>query len=227
MRARPRPAVISVLLVAALSLGVFATSSLAVQGTVDTTDELLARSVPFETLRTIGGVTTVERRGERKFRLDFQATYHTDGADQGAPIPDILVRQTTSYPALSDEPQFVGPAALPFRSQLLVLRVKLLGDCFFASDQIGTFVLRDHEKCVRAILTLDGKAFNVSDLLISVNARLSPSSPDGPGKLVVIALFEDPGYPFPIASVGDKSHTTFIMGDFGSRTTIRRIRFFS
>ncbi len=221
-----KPVVRSLLLVAAVAVTVFATSTITIQAASDVTDAQLADAKPFRSLQTVGAVAERVNANQRTFyRMDFRAIFGGEPIASSGAIPDIVIRQVAVYPALSDEPQFVGPAALPFRSQELALRVDLSGKCF---HEVKTgFRLRGKPgECARALLALDGKAFDVTDLFRSLSAFIAPNGPNEPdGRLFVTATFNDPGYGFPIASLGERSQTTLIIGDMGGRTTVRRVVF--
>lgn len=238
MRLRSRPAVISVLTVAAISVGVFVSSGMALQGVTADTGDLLSDDVkPFDSLETSGSVKVKDVRGEQSYRLRFRATFTLPddvvvnqaqalGDEQGA-LPDIVIEEAVRYPTLAvDQVDFVGPVALPFRSQELVLRVEFLGDCLTA-DAKGRMSFGDSDpKCVRASLALDDEGFDVSDLLTSVEGRLWPVGRDkAKWKASFKATFLDPGYAFPIASLGDGSRMTLMVGPYGGTTEVSRISF--
>lgn len=227
MRNTKRPALRSLLLVAAVAVAVFATTTLTIQAASDTTDQELAKAAPFRSLQTTGVVTQKTNVNQRNFySLDFRATFSGDEVVVNGTVPDIVIRQVAAYPTLSNGPQFVGPAALPVKSQELALRVDISGKCFKQTDAGGFRLFGKPAECSRALLVLDGKAFDVTSLLRSLDAFLAPNGPNEPqGRLFTNAVFEDPGYGFPIASLGERSLTTLIIGDFGGRTAVRRVLF--
>lgn len=236
MGARSRPAVLSVLLVVAVSVAVFASSSLALQDISASADDLLTDEVrPFGSLRTSGAVKVDNRRQPPTFRLDFKATFSMGAVEERfdfragqETMPDVVIEQAVRYPKLGDGDQvdFVGPVALPFGSQELVLRVRILGDCF-TSDDKGRLWLRDGDrKCAEATLALDGEGFDVTELLLSIEAHLWPTGRDqATWTLRSKATFQDPGYPFPIVTLGDGSRTTLLIGPFGGSTGVHRVGF--
>jgi len=229
---------LSVLLVIAVSIGVFATSSFAVQSVTASTDDLLTNEVvPFNTLETSGAVEVRDRRGERRYRLTFGATFRlstksTDArsavTDGRSTLPNISVEQVTLLPTLrlANQADFVGQTPLPFRSERLGLRVNILGDCM-KRQTLGSWALLDTGKCASASLALgDGPAFDATDLLLKVEGRVwRPARLKGKLKMKFTATFADPGYGFPIASFGEGSMTVVLFGDEGGTTEVRQISF--
>lgn len=237
MRLRSRPAVLSVLTVLAISVGVFVSSGLALQGVTAPTEDLLSDDIdPFDSLKTSGSVKVKDQRGERTYHLNFRATFTLgdDVADQATALhdeqgglPDVVIEEEVLYPTLAvDQVDFVGPVALPIRSQALVLRVEISGDCLTLGNR-GRMSLGEFDpKCVGASLALAGEGFDVSDLLQSVEGRLWRVGRDkATWKASFKAIFEDPGYSFPIASLGEGSRMTLVVGQYGGSTEVSRIIF--
>ncbi len=233
MPRRPHSAIWPLLLVVSVAFGVFAASSFAVSGVSAGTAELLQDDViRLESVKTSGSVKVDHRRGEKAYRLKFRATLEMgenrgDAAlqDQHA-MPDVVIHQSIRYPllALDDQIEFVGPVGLPFDSHELALGIVLAGACF----EDGDFVF-DHKadvRCVGAQLTLGDVAFEVGDLLTAVRGRVWRTGRDGATvKMKFDATFADPGYPFPITSLGEGSETTVRFGPFGGTSHVQRVSF--
>lgn len=230
MRGRPRPALLSVLLVAAVSVAVFASSSLALQGVTTSAEPLLTDEVrQFAELYTKGEVK-VNAANPDIYRLEFQAVFTVgDNVVEGKltdrpTLPDVTIEQSIHLPTLDEGTEFVGPLALPFSTQELVLRVVIHGDCF-AGDNKGRIKLRFAPGCHDAMLVFDGQAFDAGELVKSMEAKLVPNN-RRPGWWIFKseAVFMSPGYGFPIASLGE-GMTTFLIGDMGGATMVRKVEF--
>lgn len=232
---RSRPAVLSVLLVVAVALAVFASSSFAVSSVTAAGDELLTDDVlPFESVRISGAVKVDDRKGETSYKLSFKATLQmrlvdarTALADEQAGWPDVVIHESIRYPtlALDDQLEFVGPVGLPFDSEELALTIGLAGACF---DEDGAFEFgaKADVRCAAAKLTLGDVAFDVSDLLTKLEGRVWRTGQDRTVvKMKFDASFADPGYPFPITSLGDGSTMTVMFGPFGGTAEVRRVSF--
>lgn len=228
---RSRPALLGVLLVAAVALAVFATSSIAVSSVTSAGDDLLPQDVvPVASVRTSGAVKIVEDDGELEYKLSLKATLQMRQVDARAALadehPDIVIHESIRYPALAldDQVEFVGPVGLPFGSEELALTIALAGGCF---DDDGRFALgKTDVRCADAKLTLGGEAFDVSDLLTELEGRVWRTGRDqATVKMKFDASFADPGYPFPIASLGDGSTISVTFGPFGGTSEVRRVSF--
>lgn len=235
MRMRSRPAVLGILLVVAVSVAVFATSSLALPGTAAPDEEVMADARPFDSLKTSGSLRVFEKRGETTYRLNFKATFTIgdDAAGAGPSLwaepgmlPDVLIDQRILSPRVVDQVAFVGAVGFPFESAETGLRVQITGDCFTAEKATRLVLADDAAECVEAMLTVDDRGFEVGELLKSVEGRLWQVGKDGmTWKIRFDAEFSDPGYAFPITSIGEGSTTMFRLGDFGGMTEVRRVRF--
>ncbi len=228
-----RSAVLSLVVVVAVALAAFASASFAVQGVTTTGDVLTDDIKPVESLRMSGAVKVDDRRGDRTYKMSFQATLRMHRND--APIaqgddtgnwPDVVIHQSIRYPVPGgDQVEFVGPVGLPFDSEELALRIGLLGACF---DADGRFVpdTQVDARCSGASLTLGDETFDVGDLLTAVDGRVWRTGRDGATvKMKLSAAFADPGYPFPITSLGDGSTITVMFGPFGGTTEVGRVSF--
>lgn len=228
-----RPAASGLFLVAAVAFGVFAASSFAISGAATGPTELLDDDVlRFESIKTSGSVKVDDRHGEKAYRMSFRATLRMSPRDlRAAPLdehhtPDVVIHQSIHYPllVLDDQIDFVGPAGLPFESHELALGITLAGECF----EDGEFVF-DHKadvRCAGALLTLGDVAFEVGDLLTAVKGRVWLTGRQGDTvKMRFHATFADPGYPFPITSLGEGSETTVLFGPFGGTDEVRKVSF--
>jgi len=234
MRTRTPAAVTGIGLVIAVTIGVFASASFATQGLVSRQGDVITDDVrPMDDLRTHGSVKAFERKGTSGYSLDFTATFTpAPGGDNQLTrvderVPDLTMVQSMSYPTLSDQQEFVGPVRLPFASQTLRLQVKMSGECFEAVGKNGGYRLQGFEpKCTEAWLSLGDQSFNVSDLFIDVDSRLKAVGRDGKRWMWrATATFEDPGYGFPIVSLGQGGSTTVVVGDMGGVTSTGKVKF--
>ncbi len=234
MRTRTPAAVTGIGLVIAVTIGVFASASFATQGLVTQQGDMITDDVrPMDDLRTRGSVKVFEHKGVSGYSLDFTATFTPSpgGDDQLAKVdervPDLTMVQWMSYPTLSDQQEFVGPVRLPFESQTLRLQVELNGECFEPAGKDGGYQLRGFDpKCTEAWLFLGGTGYDVSDLFIDVDSRLKAVGRDGQTWMWrATATFEDPGYGFPIVSLGQGGWTEVVVGDMGGTTSTGKVKF--
>lgn len=236
MKRGSRPGVLSVLLVFVVSFVVFASSSLAMQDVTASNDELLTEDVErFESVETSGAVKVKERRGELYYDLSFRATLRMPQVDARKALtdqlnerPDVVIAQRIRYPVLAEtQTDFIGPVGLPFDSEELALVINLAGPCF---DEEGVFQFGNDEqldvKCADAKLVLGDEAFDASELLTKLKGKVWHTGRyKATVKMHFQASFADPGYPFPITSIGDGSETTVMYGPFGGTTDVRRVSF--
>ena len=227
MSPRSRPAFLGILLVLALSVGVFASSSLALQDVSVAQEELLGEEVrPFSLLRTSGGVKANNPAEPAVYRMSFRAVLGVGEGEELVPdqrMGDVIFEQTMEYPVLSDPQSFVGPVGLPFASEHLGIQVIIPGDCFVLDDR-KVFRVADR-RCGKGVLTLGGQAFDVTELLRKVDVRLRALNEQGTKWVLwAEASFNQPGYGFPIATLGGGG-STLIIGDFGGTTLLRSINF--
>lgn len=233
MRSRSRMAVTSIGLVVAISAGVFASASFATKGMVSQQDDVLTEDIArMPSLRTRGGVKVFHQGESTMYRLDFTATFTPtpDGEkalhhDNGG-APDLVMMQSIGYPTLSDQQEYVGPVGLPFSSQQLQLTVQMNGECFEPFANAGWRLVDDSAKCVQAWLALGDAAFDVTELFAGVDSRLMAVGRDGRTWMWRSdASFRDPGYPFPIASLGNGGSMTVVIGDMGGTVDIGGVKF--
>lgn len=233
MRNRTRTAITSIGLVVTISAGVFASASFATKGMVSQQSDLLTDEVgEMPSLRTRGGVKVVHKGESSAYRLDFTATFtatpdgekrlHDD--EQGA--PDVAMRQSIGFPTLSDRQEFVGPVGLPFSSQALELTVRMEGDCFEPFANNGWRLADDSDKCVQATLALGDEAFDVTELFMEADSRLMQVGRDGRTWMWRSnASFSNPGYAFPIASLGQGGSMSVVIGNMGGTVDIGGVKF--
>lgn len=237
---RRRPAVLSILLVAAVAVGVFATSSLAVPNTLSRGDPRVAQwDIPFESLRFDGGVRPNDTFEPTRHRLRSRAIFTLTPAGEdilhpGQPtIPDLTIVQSVAYPTqVAAGAQFAGPLALPFGTQELVLTITLYGECFEPTFKGGFRLRPTGPECAAASLQLvGGENFDVTGLLVSVDARLFYLAERGATwALTGGATFDDPGYSFPIATTGRGGASWLLIGPpsaplIGGMAGIRYVEF--
>lgn len=228
-----RSAVLGVFLVVAVALAVFASSSFAVQNVTASGDDLLTEDVVrFASVRTSGAVKADARHDG--YRLSFRATLHMSKVDAKSALandqqemPDVVIHQVTRLPTFdgpNDQVDFVGPLQLPFGSEALALQIVLSGQCF---DQDGVFHAgKGDVRCAEAKLTLGGESFFVDELLKAVEGRVWRTGRDGEVvRMHFDASFGNPGYGFPIASLGEGSETTVLWGPFGGTAEVRKVSF--
>lgn len=234
MRTRRSAVVTSVALVVGVTIGVFATASFATQGLVEQQDELIVDDYArMPELRTRGSVKPFERKGTSGYALSFTATF-TPAPDSeqelvafdGA-VPDLVMRQSIVYPTHSDDQEFVGPMKLPFSSQTLALTVRMSGKCFEPVGQEGGYRLDGFSAdCTQAALALGDESYPVTDLFIDVDSRLQMVGKDGATwRWRTTARFEDPGYGFPIVSLGQGGSTMVVVGDMAGMTEVGQVSF--
>lgn len=231
---RSRSAVLGVFLVVAVAIAVFASSSLAVQTVTAAGDESLGDDVVrFASVQTSGAVKVGDRGDAPAYRLSFRAVLRMALVDARSTLandqqgmPDVMIRQTSQYPTLQldDQVEFVGPVGLPFGSEELGLSIVLFGDCF---GEDGRFELgKSDVRCAEAKLALGDEAFDVGELLTAVEGRVWRTGRNGEVvRMKFDASFADPGYGFPIATLGEGSETTVMWGQFGGTTEVRRVNF--
>ncbi len=234
MRTRTPTAITGIGLVVAVTIGAFASASFATQDLISQQEDVITDDVrPMDDLRTRGSVKAFDRNGVSGYSLDFTATFTPapDGEEQLAEIdgsvPDLVMVQSMSYPTLSDRKEFVGPVQLPFESQTLQLRVEMNGECFEPVGKDGGYRLKGFDsKCTEAWLSLGDQSFNVSELFIDLDSRLKAVGRDGQTWMWrATATFEDPGYGFPIVSLGQGGSTAVVVGDMGGVTGTGKVRF--
>lgn len=224
--------VTSVGLVVAVTVGVFASASFATGDLVSEKEQLYGDDVkPMAELKARGGVKSVVRDGERTYTLDFTAVF-TPAADseQGVGVddglPDLTMRQTISYPTLSGDQEFVGPVRLPFASESLGLDVHMAGECFEPQGRKGYVMKEFDPKCVQAFLSLGDRTFKVTDLFIDARSSVKPIGKDGASWMwKSTARFADPGYAFPIVSLGQDGSIEVLIGDMWAVADIGKVNF--
>jgi hypothetical protein len=137
----------------------------------------------------------------------------------------IHIQEAVRYPVPSSK-DFVGPAKLPFGSRSLTLNVGIRGFCFPA-DANGSYSFNGKVgECATASLVLGQKRYKIASLLQSISGSFRPSAQDGrnwTGQLS--ATFRNPGYTFPVATLGRAGGTTFVIGKNGGRANTRSISF--
>lgn len=244
MRTRASAVITSIGVVVAVALGVFASASFATEGLVTQQSDLLTDEVqPMPSLKTRGGVKAVTHKGVDGYRLSFTATFTAPQdaasarvlADGG--LPQLTMRQSISFPTLSGDQEFVGPVRLPFASETLGLDVVMNptkgevdgetnGECFEPFGKDGYRMRGFKQGCTLAFLSLGDEQFDVTDLFIDVDSRVQMVGRDGTTWMWrTTATFEDPGYAFPIVSLGRGGSTEVVIGDMYGSADVGKVSF--
>lgn len=234
MHTRTPAVVTSVALVLAVTVGVFASASFATQGLVNQHEALVVDDYArMPELRTRGAVKPFERKDMSGYALSFSATFtpSTDSEQKLEPsdgkVPDLVMQQSIVYPTTSEDQEYVGPMKLPFSSQTLALTVRMNGECFEPVGKGGGYRLDGFDpECTQADLALGDASFPVTDLFLDVDSRLQMVGQDGERWIWrSTAKFEDPGYAFPIVSLGQGGSMMVVIGDMAGINGIDRVSF--
>ena len=115
---------------------------------------------------------------------------------------------------------------LPFRSETLVLTVSLKGTCFVAQPN-GSFTFRGGTRCVTSTLKLGSKTYKVSALLVTADGSVTPNATGAPRQWssTIQATFRNPGYTFPVATLGSGGSTALTIGSNGGKLSTRAVAF--
>lgn len=242
MRGKASTMITSIGLVVAVGLGVFASASFATAGLVTQQSDVPTDDAkPMAELRTRGGVKPVVRNGVSAYRLDFTAVFTPPPdsenrlGEDGWVVPTLTMVQAVEFPTVSGDEESVGPLQLPFTSETLALKVVMneqRGDdvkdqreCFAPAGRKGYRMKSFDANCVQAWLTLGGKDFRVTELFMDVDSSLMRVGKDGAWMWRTKAIFEDPGYAFPIVSLGQGGSTNVWIGDMYGRAEVGKVSF--
>jgi hypothetical protein len=140
----------------------------------------------------------------------------------------VTVQERVSYPmpAARAAAPLVGPVQLPFSSEHLTLVVAIKGRCFVPDPATGSYDFQGTVKCATATLKLGSKTYRVSSLLRSITGsftRVAGAVGDWNGSLS--ATFANPGYTFPIATLGSGGGTSLVIGPNGGSVGTQSIVF--
>jgi hypothetical protein len=185
----------------------------------------------FSAFSFTGSVTTSRPRRPRSFTLNF-ATAFTLAPDAPGVVNEtdktlgtLRVQEAVRYPVPSSN-DFVGPARLPFGSRALRLRMRIRGACFRA-DPNGSYTFRgEARECAAASLALGKRSFNVISLLRRISGSFTPTSTDQRSwRGTLSATFRNPGYTFPVATLGRRGGTSFVIGKSGGSAATQSVSF--
>jgi len=187
-----------------------------------------AAKFPFASFSFTGGVSTPQPAHPSVFALSFATTFTLSSNSPGivnqttGTLDNVTIAEQVSYPVPGTK--FVGPVRLPFKAEKLVLTVAIKGSCF-VPDKAGGYSFQGTLKCVTSTLTLGSKTYKASALLKSVSATFKPTAgaPQWTGSLQ--AGFINPGYTFPIATLGSGGSTTLTIGGNGGRLRTQSVTF--
>jgi hypothetical protein len=222
---------LAILVVAAI--GTFAVSTVAVSAMGASVPQLPAVQFPFSKFAFSGSVHSVTPKTTNvtSYALGFHSAFTLAAGSDGLVDPatnalgDVKIQQDVAYPVANPGGSVVGPVGLPFSSDTLSLIIIVRGSCF-TKNAAGAFAFTGDTKCVTADLVLQGSSYDVSSLLGSVKGTFTPSS-TVPGRWTgtIAATFTDPGYTFPVATLGPGGQTSFSIGNDGASGPTKRVAF--
>lgn len=181
-----------------------------------------------------GGVSTSNASRPSTFSLSFTSSFTLAANSPGivnsttGTLDAVTVQERVSYPlpAARAAAPLVGPVQLPFSSEHLALVVAIKGRCFVNDPATGAYQFRGTVKCATATLKLGSKTYNVSSLLRSITGSFAPIAGavgDWNGSLG--ATFANPGYTFPVATLGSGGGTSLIIGANGGSAGTKSVVF--
>jgi hypothetical protein len=189
----------------------------------------VAVTYPFSAFSFTGGVSAPVP-GAASFSLNFTTSFALNPNSPGIVNPatgtldKVTVTERVSYPVPGGAP--VGPAQLPFRSEKLALVVAISGKCFIPQPS-GDYVFRGSLSCATPTLTLGTTSYSASSLLTSLTGTFTPPNPaTGTGWTGSLnAGFANPGYTFPVATLGSGGGTTLTIGSNGGTQLTGNVTF--
>ena len=186
---------------------------------------------PFSTFSFTGSVGTAKPTQPKNFTLGFNTAFTLAQDDPGIvnqrakTLDAVRIQEAVEYPVPSSQ-RFVGPARLPFGSQLLLLKIRIRGRCFPANPNNSYNFIGEVKDCATASLVLGKKSYDVLSLLKGISGNFTPSSTKGRSWTATIsATFKNPGYTFPVATLGRHGGTSFLIGNSGGTLATRAISF--
>jgi hypothetical protein len=187
---------------------------------------------PFSSFSFSGGVSTTAPANPKTFSLTFTTSFALNANSPGivnqqtGTLDTVTIKERVSYP-IPGGAQLVGPAQLPFSSEKLMLLVAVAGKCLILQPSSGQYVFTGSLSCVTSTLTLGTTSYNVASLLTSVRGSFTPPNPasgtEGSGSLT--ASFANPGYTFPVATLGSYGGTTLQIGSNGATVATQGVTF--
>jgi hypothetical protein len=222
----------AIAILAGASIAAFAVSTAAVSSaTTHLRMSSAASKYPFSSFSFNGGVSTSTPANPTTFSLTFTTSFALAANSPGivntatGTLDKVTVTERVAYPIPASGAQLVGPAQLPFSSEKLALAVAIKGRCLIPSGN-GTYVFSGSLSCVTSTLTLGSTSYSVSSLLTSINGTFTPPSPaSGLGTGSLTASFSNPGYTFPVATLGSGGSTTLTIGPNGASAATESVTF--
>jgi hypothetical protein len=208
----------------AFAISTAAASSATTRGSVPD-----AAQFPFAALSFTGGVSTSNPAKPSTFSLSFTTAFTLASNSPGivnkstGTLDNVTIEEHVSYPVPGGK--LVGPVQLPFKSEKLMLVVAIKGSCFVPGPA-GGFVFQGSTRCATSTLTLGSKTYKVSALLKSITGSFTPD-PTGAPKWTssLQATFSNPGYTFPVATLGSGGLTTLLIGPNGAGVPTKSVSF--
>jgi len=227
---KPGTSARAIAILASAAAAAFAISTVAVSAaTANQVPSVAAVKFPFAKFSFTGGVSTTKPTRPTTFALTFKTSFTLNSRSPGIVDPttgtldNIAITEQVAYPIPGGK--FVGPVRLPFRSETLVLGVTLRGKCF-VSQPNGEFLFRGGRQCVTSTLKLGSKTYKVSGLLVTADGSVVPSPTGAPQWTSSIqATFRNPGYTFPVATLGAGGFTELTIGGNGGKRATQSVTF--
>lgn len=225
----------AITILAGVALTAFVVSTAAVSSAT-TSNNVPAISVKyhFTSFGITGGVSTASPSRPTTFSLTFATSFTLPANSPGivnkstGTLDAVMVRERVSYPLPAGRAAapLVGPVQLPFSSEHLTLVVAVKGSCFTQDPASGMYVFHGTTRCATAKLTLGPKTYAVSSLLRRITGSFTPVAGavgDWTGSLG--ATFANPGYTFPVVTLGTGGGTSLIIGPNGGSVGTRSVTF--
>jgi len=220
---------IAILASAAAAAFAISTAAVSLATTSQAPSGVAAVKFPFAKFSFSGGVSAAKPARPTTFTLTFMTSFTLSPNSPGIVDPTtglldtMTVTEQVAYPVPGGK--FVGPVRLPFRSETLALTVSLKGACFVA-QQNGSFTFRNNKQCVTSTLKLGSKTYKVSALLVTCDGSVTPNPTGAPQwSSTLRATFRNPGYTFPVATLGSGGFTSLRIGGNGGRLATRAVAF--
>jgi hypothetical protein len=216
--------------VAFAAVGAFVVSTAAVSSATSPADRSQAApAFPFAKYAFAGSVVNTGGAKQTSFSLaystSFQLASNSDGLVDPASgtLKTVTIEEDVSYPVPGSGR--VGPVGLPFASDKLAIVVMLQGTCFTPSP-VGGYQFSGDLNCTTALISLQDKSYKATSLLKSVSGSFTPSS-SAPGSWSgkLAAVFTNPGYTFPVATLGTLGGSVLTIGDNGGSALTKKITF--
>jgi hypothetical protein len=231
----------AIAILAGAAVAAFAVSTAAVSS-ANTTSDVPAISVkyPFAAfsfsgqVSPAGPVVLAGQAGASTFSLNFASSFTLAAASPGivnsatGTLDAVTVQERVSYPVPGG--RVIGPVQLPFKAEQLTLIIVIKGSCFIPDPASNEYVFHGTVKCATATLTLAGKTYKVSSLLKAITGKFVPvvgaaSVASATWNASLAATFANPGYTFPVATLGRGGGTSLIIGPNGASLGTQSIIF--